>query len=148
MIVEERTREYRRVNITWTELTVRLLPPADRDDFNPISHIVASVTKLFEDALRNCQDSDMVGLKIRNEVNVHDKAIGISFRRKDQLIEDVIWSVLVKVAQSKARFNALDKLVVAVHSVKMQVAHGRVKTKLWQLAVMAHLKWRLKEVKA
>jgi hypothetical protein len=57
----------------------------------------------------------MVGLTIRNEVNVQDKAIGISFRRKDKLSEDVIWSVFEKVAQSNARFNALDKLVVVVH---------------------------------
>jgi hypothetical protein len=45
---------------------------------------------VFEYALRNCQDSDTVGLTIRNEVNVQDKVIGISFRRKDQLSEDVI----------------------------------------------------------
>ena len=40
----------------------------------------------------------MVGITIQNEVNQNDKAIGISFRRKDQLSGDVIWSVLEKVA--------------------------------------------------
>jgi len=40
----------------------------------------------------------MVGLTIRNEVNMQDKAIGISFRRKDQLSDEVIWSVFNKVA--------------------------------------------------
>jgi len=91
----------------------------------------------------------MVGLTIRNEVNVQDKAIGISFRRKDQLSEDVIWSVFEKVAQSNARFNALDKLIVVVHSVKMPVGHGLgVKTKGRQLEVMAHLKRSIIEVKA
>jgi hypothetical protein len=88
----------------------------------------------------------MVGLPIRNEVNVQDKAIGISFRRKDQ---DVIWSVFEKVAQSNERFNALDKLIVVVHSVKMTVGYGLgFKTKSRQLEVMAHLKRSIIEVKA
>ena len=65
---------------------------------------------MFEYALRDLEDSDMIGVTISNEVNVKDRAIGISFRRKDQ-ITDVIWSVFEKVAQSNARFNALDKLV-------------------------------------
>ena len=58
---------------------------------------------------------------ISNEVNVQDKLIGISFKRKDQLSEEVIWSVFEKVAQSNARFNAMDKLIVVVHSVRMPV---------------------------
>jgi hypothetical protein len=40
--------------------------------------------------------TDMVGITIRNQVNVHDKAVGLSFRRKDQLIENVVWSVFEK----------------------------------------------------
>jgi len=67
----------------------------------------------------------MVGLTIRNAVNMQDKAIGISFRRKDQLSEEVIWSVFNKVAQSNARFNALDKLVVVLRSIKMPVGFGK-----------------------
>jgi hypothetical protein len=114
-IDEEIIRQYSRFNTTGTELTIRLLPPADsEEDSNPISHFQAGVTDVFEYALGNCQDSGMVGLTIRNEVNVQDKAIGISFRQKDQLSEDVIWSVFEKVAQSNARFNALDKLVIVV----------------------------------
>jgi hypothetical protein len=61
-----------------------------------MSHFLASVTELFEYALQNCEDSDMVGIAISNEVNVQDKAIGISFRRKDQITGDVIWSVFEK----------------------------------------------------
>ena len=89
----------------------------------------------------------MVGFTIRNEVNVQDKVIGICFKRKDQLSEDVIWSVFEKVAQSNARFNALDELVIVVYSVKMPVAHGRVKTKGRLFAVMAHLERSIIEVK-
>ena len=70
------------------------------------------MTDLFEYALRNRNDSDMVGITITNEINVRDKAIGISFRRKDQITPEVIWSVFEKVAQSNARFNALDKTIV------------------------------------
>ena len=45
---------------------------------------------LFDYALRNVDDSDMVGVTIHNEVNLLDKAIGISFIRKEQLSEEVI----------------------------------------------------------
>jgi hypothetical protein len=74
------------------------------------------------------ENSDMIGITIRNTVNMQDKAIGISFRRRDQLSENVIWSVFEKVAQSNARFNALDSLIVEVHSVRMPVDFGGVKT--------------------
>jgi hypothetical protein len=77
----EITRQYRCFNVEGTELNVRLLPPAVGDDSDAISNFQASVTDLFEYALRHCSDSDMVGLTIRNEINMMDKAIGISFRR-------------------------------------------------------------------
>jgi hypothetical protein len=51
------------------------------------------VNDLFDYALRNVNDADMVGIMIRNEVNMLDKAIGISFRRKDQISGEVILSV-------------------------------------------------------
>jgi hypothetical protein len=121
----EITRQYRRFNAVGKELTVRLLPPGVGDDSDAVKHFQASVTDLFDYALRNCDDSVMVGLTIRNEVNMLDKAIGISFRSKDQISSELIWSVFNKVAQSNARYNALDKLIVVVHSVKMPVGFGR-----------------------
>jgi hypothetical protein len=78
-------------------------------------HFLASVSDLFEHALRNCDDADMVGITISNEENVQRKAIGISLRRKDQITPDVIWAVFGKVIKSNARFNALDKLVLSVN---------------------------------
>ena len=145
----EISRQYRRFNAVGTELTVRLLPPAVGDDSDAITHFQGSVTDLFDYALGNCDDSDMIGLTIRNEVNMLDKAIGISFRGKDQIFEEVIWSVFNKVAQSNARYNAIYKLIVVVHSVKMPVGFGRiaVKSKGRPLAVMAHLKYSIIEVK-
>ena len=143
----EITRQYRRFNATGTQLTVRLLPPPDEE--NPVSYFLASVNDLFQHALRGVSDGDMVGITIQNEVNQNDKAIGISFRRKDQLSGEVIWSVFEKVAQSNLNFNALDKLVVTVHSVKMPVGFGRgVKAKGRPVSVMAHLKRSIVEVKA
>ena len=102
----EINRQYKRFNAVGTQLTVRLLPPSEGEESNPMSHFLASVSDLFEYALQNCDDSDMVGITISNEVNVADKVIGISLRRKDQITPDVIWSVFGKVAQSSARFNA------------------------------------------
>ena len=54
---------------------------------------------------------------------------------------DVILSLVQKVSQSNARFNALDKMIMTVHSVRMPVGYGRgIKSKGRPLTVMAHLK--------
>jgi len=84
-----------------------------------VGHLIASVNEHFEYALQDVSDNDMVGITIQNQMNLNDKPIGISFRRKDHISGEVIWSVFEKVSQSNARFNALDTLVVTVHSVKM-----------------------------
>jgi len=62
----------------------------------------------------------------------------------------VIWSVFEKVSQSNVRFNALDTLVVTVHSVTMPVGYGKhaIKSMGRTLSVMAHLKSSIVEVKA
>ena len=122
-VIDEITRGYIRFNTKGTQLTFRHLPPDERD---PVSHFIASESSLCEYALQNCDDSDMVGISIRNELNMRDKAIGISFRRKDQDKTDVILNVWQKVTQSNSRFNALDNLVLEVHSVKKPVGFGRV----------------------
>ena len=90
--------------------------------------------------LQNTSDSDMVGMTIHNQVNQSDKPIGISFRRKDQLSGDLIWSVFEKVSQSNSRFNALEIAVVNVNSLKMRVGFGDIKTMGRPVSVLAHLK--------
>jgi len=61
----------------------------------------------------------------------------------------VVWSVFEIVSQSNARFNALDTLVVTVHSVTMHAGFGRgIKTKGRPLSVMAQLKRSIVEVKS
>jgi hypothetical protein len=90
----------------------------------------------------------MVGVAIRNDVNQNDRAVGISFRRRDQISSDVIWNVFESVAQPNARFNALDTMTIVVHRVGMPVGVGRVKTKDSPVALMVHIKRTIMEVKA
>ena len=113
-----------------------------------MGRFLASVNELFEYALQDMSDGDIVGITIHKQVNQNDKPIGISFRRKDQLSGEVIWSVFEKV--SNARFNALDTLVVTVHSVKMPVGYGKhaIKSMGRPISVMAHLNSSIVEVKA
>ena len=94
---------------------MRLNPPTT-PDANHIEHFKASVNDLFEHDLQDLGDGDMVGIAYHNESNQNDEPVGISFRRRDQLSVDAIWSVF-EVTQSNARFNALDTLTVVVHSV-------------------------------
>jgi len=89
-IDSETNRQYSRFNARGTDLTVRLLPPPVEDNPDAITHYQTSVNDLFEYPLRIIEDSDMVGVTIHYVVNLPDKAIGISFRRKIQLSEDVI----------------------------------------------------------
>ena len=101
-------REYRRHNAVVTQLTFRILTPSDNSD--PVGHFLASVNELFEYAMQDVSDSDMVGITIQNYVNQYNKPVGISFRRKDQLSGQVLWTVFEKVSQSNSRFNALARL--------------------------------------
>jgi hypothetical protein len=73
-------------------------------------------------------------------MNEQDKPVGFSFRRKDQVSRDVIWNVLGRVAQSNARFGAMDSLIMTVHAVKMPVGFGRIRTQGRQFSVMVILK--------
>jgi len=71
-------RQHIRYNAVGLQLTVRLLPPADNSD--PVGHFLTSVNELFEYALQDVIDSDMVAITIHNHVNQNDKPIEISFR--------------------------------------------------------------------
>jgi len=81
-------RHYRRYNAVGTQLNAPLLPPADNSD--PVGYFPTSVNEIFEYAFQDVSDSDMVGVTIQNQVNQNDKPIRISYRRKDQLSEEVI----------------------------------------------------------
>jgi len=122
-ILDRNTRRYRRYNGVERLITARLIPPSENSD--PVIYFLASVNDLFEHVLLGVGDSGMVGITIRKQVNQNDKPIRIIFRRKDQLSADVIWSVFEKVCQSDSRFDALDTMVVTVHSVRMPVDFGK-----------------------
>jgi hypothetical protein len=82
----EITRQYRRFNVAGPQLTVRLLPPSDEGDTEPVSHFLASVNDLFEHALQNVSDGDMVGVTIHNKANKKDRHIGLSFHKEVSVI--------------------------------------------------------------
>jgi hypothetical protein len=58
-------------------------------DTTPMDNILASVNDLFDHALQEVEDADMVRIAIHNDINQKDRPMGISFRR-DQLSGDVI----------------------------------------------------------
>jgi len=147
-ILDRNTRQYRRYNAVGRQITARLIPPSDNSD--PVTHFIANVNDLLQHVLRDVGDSDMVGITIRNQVNQNDLPIGKSFRRKDQSCGDVTWSVFEKGSQSNSWFDALDTLIVTVHSVRMPVGFGKsaINSRRRPLSVMAHLKTSIVEVKA
>jgi hypothetical protein len=69
----------------------------------------------------------MVGISIHNADIQQDKPIGFSFRSSDQISNDVLWSVFEKVAQSNARYQALDNLTFRLHSDTMPVGFGKAR---------------------
>ena len=92
----------------------------------------------------------MVEITLQNREYQKDKPIGISNRCKDQLAAELILSLVQKVSQLNARFNALFNLIMTVHSVKMAVGFCKnaIKSRGRPLTVMAHLKTSVVEVKA
>ena len=146
-VLDEINREYRCFNTTGRQIRVRLNPPTDLET-NPVYHFLPSLNDLFEHVLQDVGDAEMVGVAIHNEINQSDRPIGISFRRRDQLSGDVIWSVF-EVTHPNSRFNALHTLTVVLHSVRMPVGFGGqgITTKGRQLSVMAHLKKTIIRVK-
>ena len=75
-VVREMRREYRRFNTIGTQMTVRLNAPTD-PEINPVDHFLASVNDLFEHALQEVGDADMVCVAIHNEVNQSDRPRGL-----------------------------------------------------------------------
>jgi hypothetical protein len=83
-VISETVTQYKRFNTIGDKLIVRLLPPTSTNT-NAANHFQENVMQVFDYALRDNTGSDMVGVVIRNEHHQHDKPVGISFRRKDQL---------------------------------------------------------------
>jgi len=69
-IEDKITRRYSLFNAMGTKLVVSHSNARD-----PVSYFLASVNDLFQHALQNLSDSDMVGITIQNRVNQNDKPI-------------------------------------------------------------------------
>jgi hypothetical protein len=109
-VLDELTRQYRRLNAQGTQIKVRLNHPLADSNINPITHFQLCMNALFEYALTHVSDEDMVGLAIHNEGTENQqkgKPIGFSFRRRDQLSTYAIWKLFEKVTVSNERFYAL-----------------------------------------
>ena len=63
-IMDTNTRQYRRYNTVGRQLTGRLIPTSDNSV--PVADFLASVYDLFEHALRDVDDTDMLGITIQN----------------------------------------------------------------------------------
>jgi hypothetical protein len=94
-----------------------------------MSHFIDTINEILDYAMYDREDSDMVGFTINNDHNVVDRAVGISLRRKDQLSAEATWAVFEKVIHSNARFNALDRLTIQIHGVRMPSGSGGTKSK-------------------
>jgi hypothetical protein len=91
----EITRHYGRFNAEGRELTVRLTapPPASSAARDPARYFANSMDELFDYSLLDLEPSDMMGILIHNADNQQDRPIGLSFRWRDQISRDVLWSV-------------------------------------------------------
>jgi hypothetical protein len=112
-IIREDRRGYRSFNSVCSQLTVSLHPSTEAGT-NPVKHFLSGINDPFEHDLQCVRDGDMVVVAIHNDINQNDRAVRISFRRRDQVAGDVIWSVFERVVQSNARFNALNSLTIVV----------------------------------
>jgi hypothetical protein len=91
----------------------------------------------------------MVGVSIYNADSLQDRPLGLSFRRRNQISREVLWSVFEKVTQSNADFEALDTLSFHVHSVRMPVGFGRTQTPRGRsLLAMARIKCSVVQIRA
>jgi hypothetical protein len=74
------------------------------EEQEPAAYLKECITALTNYLVDEVADRDLVGLRIRNTENIQAKVVGISFRSRDQLKPDLIWSVLSKVIHNSARF--------------------------------------------
>ena len=72
---------------------------------------------LFEHAFQNLSNSNIVGIRIQNRVNQNDNAIGMSFRRKGQLAEEVIWRIFE--SPSRTLDSTHWPLIETIHSTRI-----------------------------
>jgi len=70
-------------------------PPGE--EHHATAYLKECVTALTNHFVNDVRDRDLVGIRISNAENVQNKVMGLSFRCRNQLKTDVVWSVQGKV---------------------------------------------------
>jgi hypothetical protein len=117
MILDETTKSFPKFNATGPSLLINFNSPGEEQE--PASYLRECITGLTNYLVDQVPDRNMVGPAICNTENVKDKVVGISLRRRDQLKPDVVWDVLGKVIQSKARFGLTGRLDIRLDHIRM-----------------------------
>jgi hypothetical protein len=144
LILDETSKPFPKFHATGRSLLIKFRPSAE--DVERILYLKECISALTNYLVKDVRDRYLVGLRIRNTQNVHDKVVGISFRRRDQLKhDDVVWGVLGKVVQCNARFGLCDRLEVHLNNVRMPNGKGKrsQKTKGRSLDVLSAIKWSI-----
>ena len=139
---KESAKYFPKINATRRSLLIKFNSPVEEEIFH--IYLKECVTVSTNYLVDDVPGRDFVGLRIRNIVNVEDKVVDISLRRRDQLKSDVVWAVQGKLIQSNARFGLSDRLVVHLD----HTGNGRVRTKERSLVMMSVIKTIIVTVKA
>jgi len=145
-ILDETFKSFPKFNTTGSSLLIKFNSLGEEQD--PTTYLKECITALTNYLVDKVPDRDLVGLTIRNTENVHDKVVGIRLGRRDQLMADVVWSVLGKDIQSNARVAFTDRLEVHLDHVRMPAGNGAVKTKGRSLDLLSAIKRSVVVVKA
>lgn len=123
MILDETSKTFPKFNANGGSILINLTFP--REEQEPTAHLKKCITALINYLVDEVPGRDLMGVRIRNTENVQDKVVGISLRRRDKFKTDVVWDVLGKVIQSKARFGLSDRLEVHLDHVRIPAGTGR-----------------------
>jgi len=114
-ILDETSKSFPKFNANGRSMLIKFKTLGEEQE--PIACLKECITALTNYLVDEVPNRDLVGLRIRNTENVHDKVVGITLRRHDQCKPDVVWDVLRKVIQSNARFCLNDRLEVHLDHV-------------------------------
>ena len=127
MILDETSKPFPKFNTTGRSLLIKFRSPGEEQE--PTAYLKECITALTNYLVKEVNDRDLVGLRIRNPENVQDEVVGISFRIRDQLKPRLVGYIFSKVIQSNSRFVLTDRLEVHLDHVRMPTGNGREKPK-------------------
>jgi hypothetical protein len=127
VILDETSKPFPKFNTTGRSLLIKFRSPGEEQE--PTAYLKECITALTNYLVKEVNDRDLVGLRIRNPENVQDEVVGISFRIRDQLKPRLVGYIFSKVIQSNSRFVLTDRLEVHLDHVRMPTGNGREKPK-------------------